>query len=204
MLIYIEYISRRPGVGLEAFHKVAGRGQTGWAADYPDDVILANLGRTWRLGPEPEYLCVWWTPNQGLDRIDDWERAFSTSEAAAFEEPFRLAARIDRAGCYEPLVEPVIGASERYYLEFIDFAADASREDVAAAYRTRRDRHPGLTLNLLGDRIGRLGPDPRALAVWSLPSWAALEDIARDLHDVDGPVRLVTAGAYSQLGKETL
>lgn len=204
MLIYIEYISRRPGVGLEAFHKVAGRGQVGWAGDYPDDVILANLGRSWRLGPEPEYICVWWTANQGLDRIDDWERAFSSSEAQAFEEPFRLAARIDRAGCYEPLLDPIVGTSERYYLEFIDFADGASRDDVRSAYQERQARHGVLTLNLLADRIGQLGPDPRALALWSLPTWAALETVARDLDRSDRPVRLVTAGGYSQFGMETL
>jgi hypothetical protein len=204
MLIYVEYISRRPGVGLEAFHKVAGRGQAGWAGDYADDVILANLGRSWRLGPEPEYLCIWWTAHQGLDRIDDWERVFRSIAAEAFEEPFRLAARIDRAGCYEPLIEPVVGTSERYYLEYIDFARGASRDDVRAAYEERRSRHPDLTLNLLADRIGRLGPDPRALALWSLPAWAALERVARDLDGSDAPVRLVTAGGYSTFGKETL
>jgi hypothetical protein len=204
MLIYIEYISRRPGVGLEAFHKVAGRGQEGWAGDYSDDVMLANLGRSWRLGPEPEYMCVWWTASQGLDRIDDWERVFRSSAADAFEEPFRLAARIDRAGCYEPLLEPVAGTSERYYMEFIDFASGATRDDVRATYQERRARHGDLTLNLVADRIGRLGPDPRALALWSLPAWAALDGVARDLDDSDGPVRLVTAGGYSTLGSETL
>jgi hypothetical protein len=147
---------------------------------------------------------VWWTARQGLDRIDDWERAFSSSEAEAFEEPFRLAARIDRAGCYEPLIEPVVGTSERYYLEFIDFVDGATREDVGAAYRDRQDHHADLTLNLVADRIGRLGPDPRALALWSLPTWGALDGIARDLDDSDAPVRLVTAGGYSQMGRETL
>jgi hypothetical protein len=204
MLIYIEYISRRPGVSLEAFHEIAGRGQQGWAGDYPDDVMVANLGRSWRLGREPEYLCVWWTAKQGLDRIDDWERVFRAGEADAFEEPFRLAARIDRAGCYEPLIEPVVGTSERYYLEFIDFADGATRDDVRAAYEQRQAHHSDLTLNLLVDRIGRLAPDPRALALWSLPAWAALEGVARDLDDADGPVKLVTAGGYSQMGKETL
>jgi hypothetical protein len=204
MLIYIEYISRRPGVSTEAFYKVTDRGQGGWADDYPDDVMIANLGRSWRLGPEPEYMCVWWTPNQGLDRIDDWERVFRSSAADVFEEPFRLAARIDRAGCYEPLIEPVIGTTERYYLEFLDFAVGATRADVRTVYEQRQSRHSDLTLNLLADRIGRLGPDPRALALWGLPAWAALEEVARDLEVGDGPVSLKAAGCYSRTGKETL
>ena len=52
------------------------------------------------------------------------------------------------------------------------------------------------------DRIGHLGPDPRGLAIWSLPAWSALSGIARDAPA--GPVRTVTAGLYSVLGKETL
>jgi hypothetical protein len=75
---------------------------------------------------------------------------------------------------------------------------------VRATFEQRRARHGDLTLNLLADRIGRLGPDPRALALWGLPTWAALDGIARDLDDAEAPIRLVTAGCYSQMGKETL
>jgi len=39
-LVYIEYISRRPGVGLEVFHKVMELGQGGWGDDYQDDLTL--------------------------------------------------------------------------------------------------------------------------------------------------------------------
>jgi steroid delta-isomerase-like uncharacterized protein len=204
MLIYIEFISRRDGVGLEQFHKVAGRGQEGWAGDYPDDLMVVNLGRTWRTGPGPEYMCAWYTPKQGLDRIDDWEKVFRSSAADAFEEPFRLAARIDRAGCYEPLLEPVVGTAERYYAEYFDFAPDASQDDVRAAYEDRRARHTDLQLNLLCDRIGRLAPDPRGLAIWGIPDWGAVATIAEELGAGEGPVRLADAGLYSWMGKETL
>ena len=121
-LIYIEFISRRPGVALEAFHAVAGGGQEGWAGDYDDDVAVLNLGRTWRMGPEPEYLTAWYSPSAGLERLDEWERIFKSGDAARFEEPFRLAARIDRSGVYEPLIEPVVGSAGRYYAEFFDVA----------------------------------------------------------------------------------
>lgn len=39
----------------------------------------------------------------GLERIGEWERIFASGEADHFEETFRLGARIDTAGCYEPL-----------------------------------------------------------------------------------------------------
>src|SRR5205085_2731782 len=108
-LVYIEYISRRPGVSIEAFHELAGRGQTGWAAEHGDDQLLLNLGRTWRLGREPEFLGVWFNAVAGLERIGDWERIFTSGDAARFETPFMIAARIDSAGCYDPLAEPVSG-----------------------------------------------------------------------------------------------
>jgi hypothetical protein len=204
-LVYLEFISRRPGVALEQFHAVAGYGQTGWADDNAEDVLLANLGRSWRTGPEPEYISFWYTRDQGFDRFDDWERIFRSGEAEEFEEPFRLAARIDRAGSYDPLLEPVPVDTERCYLEFFDFANGASRDDVRSAYQQRAGGHSELKLNVLLDRIGCLGPEPRGIAVWGLPSWAALEQIARDLDDdAAGPVRLVDAGMYSEFGKETL
>jgi hypothetical protein len=203
-LVYIEYISRRPGVSLEAFHALAGHGQTGWSAENPEEVLLANLGRTWRTGPEPEYLAFWYTPRQGLDRFDDWERIFRSGEADEFEEPFKIAARIDQAGSYELLTEPTPVGTERVYLEFFDIAKEAKRNDVRAAYEQRAGAHPELTLNFVLDRIGRLGPDPRGIAAWGLPSWAHLEEIARDLDGATAPVRLVNAGMYSEFGKETL
>jgi hypothetical protein len=203
-LVYIEYISRRPGVSLEAFHALAGQGQTGWSAENPEEVLLANLGRTWRTGPEPEYLAFWYTPRQGLDRFDDWERIFRSGEADEFEEPFKIAARIDQAGSYEPLTEPTPVGTERVYLEFFDIAEESTREDVRVAYEERAGAHPELTLNFVLDRIGRLGPDPRGIAAWGLPSWANLEEIARDLDGETAPVRLVNAGMYSEFGKETL
>src|SRR3712207_7406930 len=55
---YLEFISRRPGIGLHEFHAVVGGGQSGWAGDYGDDVTVVNVGRSWRIGPEPEYLCA--------------------------------------------------------------------------------------------------------------------------------------------------
>jgi hypothetical protein len=204
VLVYIEYISRRPGVSLEAFHEVAGRGQTGWAGEYQDDRLVLNLARTWRMGPEPEYVAVWYSPGAGLERIGEWERIFTSGEASHFEEPFKLAARIDRAGCYEALFEPAPGRGGPYYAEFFEPVRGASREDIGSFFEERRGRHSGFELNLLVDRIGRLGPDPRGLAVWSLPSYGALEGIARELDGTDGPVALLSAALYADLGNEIL
>ena len=196
-MIYVEYTSRRPGVSLETFHKIMRLGGGGWAEDHADDIAVLMLGRTWRMGPEPEYLTVWHSPAFGLERFDDWERVFRSGVAEQYEEPFQMAARIDRAGCYEALVEPVASPSERFYAEYFDWEPGADADAVVEHFTKR----PG-ELCLLIDRIGHLGPDPRGLAVWSLPDWSALSGVARGAPG--GPVRTTTAGMYSVLGKETL
>lgn len=204
MLVYVEFISRRPGVSLEAFHFAAGRGQTGWSSEHARDVLLLNLGRTFRLGREPEYVAVWYTPDAGLERIGDWERIFGSGEADHLEETFRLAARIDVAACFDPLLEPVAGRDGLYYGEYLEPAPATSSEELASFFRERAARHPDAVLNLAGLRIGALGPDPRLLAVWTIPDWSALDRLARDLDGVDGPARLVEAAVYRDLGQETI
>lgn len=203
-LIYVEFMSRRPGASLETFHKMSRRGQTGWATENQADRVIAMVGRTWRTGPEPEYLCIWWTPEYGLARLDEWEATFRSGAADAYEEPFALVARIDRAGSYDPLLEPEVGSTERYYLEYFDFAPRATRADVTRVFEERRTLHGDLRLNLVCDRISRLAPDPRGLALWGLPAWCHLESIAREIDNEHSPVQLVTSGLYSTLGHETL
>lgn len=203
MLVYLEFASRRPGVGLHEFHMVAGGGQTGWSGDHATDVAVLNVGRTWRMGEEPEYLTAWYSKDHGLDRLDDWERIFSSGDADAYEEPFRLAARIERAGCYEPLAEPVVGNLGKYYGEWFDWRSGTTAEDVVEYFARRAARYPDLELNLLIDRIGKLGPEPRGLAVWGTPSWSQLEEIARD-HDATSPVEVITASFYADFGTEML
>jgi hypothetical protein len=203
MLVYLEFVSRRPGVGLHEFRSVVAGGQSGWSGDHGTDIAILNVGRTWRIGPEPEYLTAWYNAEAGLGRLDDWNDVFTSGTADAYEEPFRLAARIDRAGCYEPLVEPIRGTTGRYLAEWFDPAPDATRNDLVAFFDERKARH-GFELNLLIERIGLLGPDPRGLAVWSLPSFGAMEAIARDLDGLIEPVVPVTATLYADLGQEQL
>jgi hypothetical protein len=202
-LVYIEYISRLPGVSLEQFHFAAGL-QDSWSEEHGEDVLVLNMGRTFRTGPEHgRYVAAWYTEDAGLERVGVWEGIFERGEADQLEETFKLGAQIDAAGCYEPLLDPVRRRGGLYLAEFVDFAPDATRDDVRAFYEKRRERS-GVELNLLCDRIGTLGPDPRALAVWNVGDWAALDLVARELDGVDSPVRAVAGGLYRDLGRETL
>ncbi len=231
-MIYIEFTSRRPQPGLresdggtlavesfesqlQRFHRAVLAGQSGWEGSWSEDQLILSVGRTWRLGPEPEYMTVWYTPTAGLERIDEWDRVFRSGEADQIEKPFREVARIERAGCYEALLEPVrqsatsgpTKASSRaqsglYYAEL--FEPVGSHDEIRELYVKRAASHANLTLALCVVRIGKLAPDPGGLAVWTLPSYGALAAIACDLDGMSEPVRLTTAGVYNDVGKEIL
>ena len=200
-LVYIEYISRLPGIDLETFRAQAAQGQEGWDSGYEDELVL-SVGRTWRLGPDPGYMTVWHTRAAGLDRIDAWDRIFRSGEADDLEQPFFQVARIDVAGCYDPLLEPVPARNGTYYAEF--FAARDTADAVRSFYESRAKQHPEFTLNLLVQRIGKLAPEPGGLAVWTIPDFAALDSVATELDGVNAPIRLAAAGTYADFGREIL
>ena len=200
-LVYIEYISRLPGIDLETFRAQAAQGQEGWDSGYEDELVL-SVGRTWRLGPDPGYMTVWHTRNAGIDRIDAWDRIFRSGDADALEQPFFQVARIDVAGCYDPLLEPVPARNGTYYAEF--FAAHDTADAVRSFYESRAKQHPEFTLNLLVQRIGKLAPEPGGLAVWTIPDFAALASVATELDGVNVPIRLSAAGTYADFGREIL
>jgi hypothetical protein len=218
-MIYIEFTSRRPQPGLrendrgalsvepfgsqlERFHRGVLAGQGGWEASWSEDRMILSLGRTWRLGPEPEYLTAWQTATEGFERIDAWDKVFREGRADDLEKPFREVARIDRAGCYEALLDPRRARDGLYYAEF--FEPSGSRDEIRELYARRAASHSDMTLALCLVRIGKLAPDPGGLAVWTLPSFAALSAIATDLDGAIEPVRLTTAGVYNDIGKEIL
>jgi hypothetical protein len=201
-LIYIEYISRLPGVELREFHTAQRQAQQGWAQAHPEDVLLWSAGRTWRLGPEPEYLAVWYTPGAGLERIDAWDAIFRSGTDEHLEQPARQVSRIDLAGCYTPLLPPTTAHGGCYYVEY--FRLTGTLEGVRARYERRTAAAPELKLTLLAHRIGHLGPDPGGIAVWTIPNFAALPAVAHALEGVRDPLELVHAGTYHDTGQEIL
>jgi hypothetical protein len=202
VFVFIQFFSRRPGVSLKSLHTIVWDGENHWRNEYKEDELLLLLARTLWIGPEPEYMIVWHTAKTGLERLGEWEPIFESGVNGPHEESFSLAAKIAKAGCYEPLLEPVAGRGARYYGEYLDFAPGATREEVARFFAERQERHADLVLNLVCSRIGKLGPEPRCVAFWTLPAWKALDPIARELDEVDAPVRLVEGGIYRDLGEE--
>ncbi len=204
-LVYVEYLRRLPGVALDEFHATMAAAQTAWDEGHGEDVLLWAGARTWRLGPEPEYITVWHSPGQlglGLGRIDDWDTIFRAGERERHAQTVGRVARIERAGCYQALREPVAARNGTYYVEF--FRATGTMPVVRSFYEARVRRFPQLALNLLAQRIGRLAPDPGGIALWTVPSFASLEQIAADLDRTEEPVALVAAGTYTDVGQEIL
>jgi hypothetical protein len=203
-MIYVEYISRRPGIELADFHETFKKVQEGWESSFSEDQLILNAARTWRIGPQPEYLTVWWSPQAGFARLDDWERTFRRrdSDNYGYNSPLRRVARMEYAGCYEALVTPTRARRGIYYVE--GFRPAKSSASIRSFFEERAARHNDLTLNLLLRRLGRLAPDPGGLAVWTLPRFASLEEIAQEFDDIKEPVELVEAGVYVDVGEEVV
>jgi hypothetical protein len=204
MSVYIEYVSRRPGVSIEGFHAIVGPGHRNWAAAYPQDRLVLNIARTWRLGPEPEYLAAWDVPGSSVERLGEWETIVDDDDARHLEDVFSAVARIDVAGIYQPFFSTITGTGPLYYGEFFDWAPRVNSAAVTEFFAERRNRHSDLVLNIAADRVGMLGPDPRGIAFWQVPSYASLENIARELDQASSPISLVRAGLYAEIGSEVL
>jgi hypothetical protein len=203
-MVYVEYISRRSGIELADFQETFKKVQEGWESSFSEDQLILNAARTWRLGPQPEYLTVWCSPQAGFARLDDWERTFRRrdSDNYGYNSPLRRVARMEYAGCYEALVTPTRARKGIYYVEMFRPASTSSA--IRKLFEKRASNHNKFTLNLLARRQGKLAPDPGGLAVWTVPKFASLEEIAQELEEVARPVELVGAGVYVDVGEEVV
>lgn len=204
-MIYIEFRVRRPGIDLDVFHQIVGRRTNTWSDRFLEDRLILNLGRTWRVGPHPEYLVIYHTPGASLERISEWERIFRSGDVVDLEAQTMAVSPIEDAGCYDELVEPVAGAGGPYYAEYFDISPGADREQVKSFYEKRQRRNDDLTLHLLCDRIGKLGPDPSGVAVWGGADYGSFKAIATETDDMpSAQLELVRVGLYADIGHEIL
>lgn len=199
-MIYLEYIERDRHVPIEAFRHMGDQSQS-WVEPDADRMIL-QLGRTLRFGPMPSYLAFW--KIAGLERLDAWEAYFGSPawHGNARSQAMHRTIHIQRAGLYDELVENEVFGEGVHVAEFFD--ADDALDDaaLAAAFRGRAERHGG-ELELVLRRIGVWGPDPAHLAVWTFPSYAAMDGLLRQPQIAPG-LRVATGGIYRRLGQEIL
>lgn len=198
-MIYVEFIDRDRFMAIEIF-RIFGQ-QTAWTA--PEDTMIANLGRTMRVGPHPSYMCFWRI--KGMARMDEWEIYFRTEEglrdlsaAAALR-----AIHFERSGLYDEIVSgPPLGDG-LHYVEFFGADEDAADEDIHDHFATRAKQHSNGKIGFVLRRIGLLGPEPGGLAVWTFPNYVDMESIARERHGAS-PFRPTMAGVYRNFGDEIL
>jgi hypothetical protein len=199
-VIYIEYVERDRFMPLEIFRYLGN--QAAWTA--PEDQLVGSFGRTMRIGPMPSYLAFW--KCDGMSRMDEWEDHFRSD--AGIRDTHELATHraihLQKAGCYDELLTGLAADREAlFYIEYFGAGNSISNAQIATHFRDRAERQAGATLHFVLRRIGRLGPDPGAMAVWSVADYVALEAFTRVDLDAD-PYRPVDIGVYRWFGKEIL
>ena len=72
-----------------------------WARDHPEDELVLNIGRTWRLGPKPPYMTIWRVKDATV--LERWRNEFQQPRIIGDHAEFTDVATIVDAGLYEDL-----------------------------------------------------------------------------------------------------
>jgi hypothetical protein len=102
---YIEFVEPKAGVSQERFDEVVKMSSERWAREHPDDDLVLNIGRTWRLGPRPSYLTVW--KIKDLSTLQRWNEEFQQPVTIEKHGEFAEVATIVEAGLYTDLGDEV-------------------------------------------------------------------------------------------------
>jgi hypothetical protein len=199
-LIYVEYIERDRFLPLEIFRQLGD--QSSWTA--AEDKLVGSFGRTMRLGPMPSYLAFWQC--KGMARMDEWEAHFNTPEAQfdRAEKATLRAIHLQYGGCYDELATgPAVDRNKLFCVEYFPAPSQTTNDGILMRYKGRAATQSNAVLNFLLRRIGRLGPGPGGLAVWSFADYEALEPFER-ARDDDDPLRPTDVGIYRWFGSEIL
>ncbi len=192
-MILAEYIARDRSVPWELFRH---HGRQDWVSDR--DVMVANLGRTMKIGPQPHYMC-WWKI-ASIARMDQWEEYFRTAEGRhyAATSPVPRALDFYQAGLYDEIIGEGRVPDGLHLVEF--FAADDVGADAVRDYFSRRSPAGGRLVYVL-KRLGLMAPDPGGIALWTFPSYVAAEGFLRAPAPA-GQVRVTAAGLYRNFGDD--
>jgi hypothetical protein len=198
-MIYVEFISRDPGIPREIFRYIGDQSASWVQADR--DQFLGQLGRTMRIGPHPAYLTIFRV--DGLARLQEWEDYFLSDKYPSNlrSHAMQRSLQMVRDGCYDEIIRTEQIGDGLYFLEFFAADDDISNSDLEIEFTQRRERHNEARLVMLLRRIDLLGPDPGGIAGWRLNSARDLEPFIRT------PVRMRNvcrreAGLYRSFGKE--
>jgi hypothetical protein len=99
---YVEFVEPKPGVTQKRFQEVVAMASDRWAAEHPEDELVLNIGRTWRLGPRPGvYMTVWRV--RDLAVLERWDEEFQKTRIQEEHSEFTEVATIVDAGVYADL-----------------------------------------------------------------------------------------------------
>jgi hypothetical protein len=122
---------------------------------------------------------------------------------AAEQATFR-AIHLVRGGCYDEVLEgPPVNRDGLICIEYFAAPEAVPDDELGAHFTLRAARHREADLNFVLRRIGRLGPNPGCLAVWTFASYKAMEPFQRTSLD-DDPYRPEETGIYRWMGKDIL
>jgi hypothetical protein len=193
-MMFVEYIARHRSVPVELFHKHA---KQEWAP--AEDVVIANLARMNKLGPEPHYMC-WWEI-KSLARIDDWH-AFYTSPEGRLHLARSADAKVldfQRHGVFDVVIGSGPIGNGLHIVEF--FKSDAlSLAETRGAFERRAAAVPAGRLGYVLKRLGLLAPDPGGIALWTFGALSEAEPFLRMALPAV-PV-IVAQGVYRPMGEE--
>jgi len=194
-MIYAEFIARDRNIPWEIFRH---HGRQDWAA--AEDRMVANLGRTMKLGPEPHYMSWWQIPS--IVRMDEWEAHFRQPEGRRYqaESPTARALNFYRGGLYDVILGEGNVPPGLHLVEF--FSAARETPEAIRAYFTERSSHASAgRLVYVINRLALLAPDPGGMALWSFGSYVEAEPFLRRSLG-EGPLRVESAGLYRNYGDD--
>jgi hypothetical protein len=200
-MIFVEYFERPPLIPHEIFRVLADQAWWHGADTESADELVAQLGRTLRLGPSPANMAIWRC--DGFARLDAWESYFSSDEARrnAHGIASHKALSFTGAGCYDEIYTGPAIAGGVQMIEY--FSLNADRATLAGYFQQRAAAMQPAILNLVIHRRGLFGPDPGGLAIWTLDKFQDLDTI--DLvYPPNEAVTISAVGAYRRFGSETL
>lgn len=198
-MIYAEFIERDRRIPLE-IHQVFSR-QDQWSGEGDEKVV--NIARTKAIGPPPAYLCCWRIKD--ISRMDEWEAHFRSPEARQDVAEWATYHALDfqRAGLYDEVIETTMPAEGLHFVEFFRPGEALVDEEIRRHFAERGRTHSAARVNALMRRVGLLGPDPGGIAIWTFPSYVALEAMAREVHG-ESLLKPTAAGLYRNIGQESI
>lgn len=194
-LIYVEYLRRDRAIPAPVFRHHA---KQDWQAE--GDVMVGNLARTMKIGPEPHHICLWRIAS--IKRMDEWEDFFRTAEGRAYVIQSPVAAAVDfyQCGLFDIIIEPDIAPGELALVEF--FApGEATADQLARDFRQREANFAGARQTGLLTRLGLMGPEPGGIALWSFRNYTESEPFLR-AQNAKYAARIEAAGFYRPLGED--